>query len=80
MACHGNAVSASGFQVTALARDLDHPRWLYTMPNGDILVVESNKPSKPADSKNDDKGFLARLRGKVQSMMMERAGANPPQR
>lgn len=64
-----------GFQVTALARDLDHPRWLYTMPNGDILVVESNKPPKPADV---DKGFFARLRGKVQSMAMKRAGANPP--
>ncbi len=65
----------AGFQVTALARDLDHPRWLYTMPNGDILVVESNKPPKPADV---DKGFFARLRGKVQSMVMKRAGANPP--
>ncbi|WP_242447306.1 PQQ-dependent sugar dehydrogenase [Nitrosomonas supralitoralis] len=67
-----------GFKVTALARDLTHPRWLYTMPNGDILVVESNKPTKPTDSQNSNKGFFARLRGKVQFMMMERAGANPP--
>ena len=38
---------ARGFTVTALARGLDHPRWVYTLPNGDVLVVESNKPPKP---------------------------------
>ncbi|PZQ54465.1 MAG: sorbosone dehydrogenase, partial [Variovorax paradoxus] len=32
-----------GFKVTALARGLDHPRWVYTLPNGDVLVAESNK-------------------------------------
>ena len=37
----------TGFTVTALARGLDHPRWVYTLPNGDVLVVESNKPPKP---------------------------------
>ncbi len=28
--------TAPGFTVTAYARDLDHPRWVYTLPNGDV--------------------------------------------
>ena len=36
--------AAAGFQVTALATGLAHPRWIYTLPNGDVLVAESNKP------------------------------------
>ena len=35
-------VSAPGTEVTALARDLDHPRWIYVLPNGDVLVAETN--------------------------------------
>ncbi len=68
----------SGFQVTALARNLEHPRWLYTLPNGDILVVESNKPTKSADSDNINKGFVASIREKAASFLMEHAGANAP--
>jgi glucose/arabinose dehydrogenase len=30
-------VAPKGFTVTAFARDLDHPRWLYVLPNGDVL-------------------------------------------
>jgi glucose/arabinose dehydrogenase len=33
-----------GFQVKALATDLSHPRQLYVLPNGDVLVVEANSP------------------------------------
>jgi glucose/arabinose dehydrogenase len=36
--------AAEGFTVTAFARGLDHPRWLYVLPNGDVLVAESNTP------------------------------------
>lgn len=36
--------AAPGFTVTEYAGDLDHPRWLYRLPNGDVLVAESNKP------------------------------------
>ncbi|PXW89888.1 glucose/arabinose dehydrogenase [Nitrosomonas sp. Nm84] len=73
-------LAPSGFQVTALARNLDHPRWLYTLPNGDILVVESNRPSKSTDSNNinKDKDFIASIREKAASFLMERAGANAP--
>nr|WP_244073709.1 sorbosone dehydrogenase family protein [Nitrosomonas sp. PY1] len=65
-----------GFQVTAFARDLAHPRWLYTMPNGDILVAESNRPPKPTDNQANDSGLYAWIRGKAQSILMGRAGAN----
>ena len=37
--------AAQGFEVNALARDLDHPRWLYVLPNGDVLVAESTRLS-----------------------------------
>jgi len=37
-------VAAPGLRVNAFATDLDHPRWLYTLPNGDVLVAETNGP------------------------------------
>ncbi|MDB5713283.1 MAG: putative glucose/sorbosone dehydrogenase [Sphingomonadales bacterium] len=45
----GNAtpVVPAGLQVQALATGLEHPRSVYTLPNGDILVVESNGPKAP---------------------------------
>ena len=46
---------ASGLSVTALATGLDHPRWLYVLPNGDVLVAETNAPHRP----EDDKGLRA---------------------
>ena len=50
-AWHGNAkpVAAPGFSVSAYARDLHHPRWLYVLPNGDVLVAETNAPPKPGE-------------------------------
>lgn len=42
----------AGFQVTAFARDIENPRWLYVLPNGDVLVAQSRtlpKPAKPAE-------------------------------
>jgi glucose/arabinose dehydrogenase len=43
-------VAASGMQVTAFATGLDHPRWLYVLPNGDVLVAETNAPPRPDDA------------------------------
>lgn len=37
-------VAAKGLQVAAFAEGLTHPRWLYVLPNGDVLVAETNKP------------------------------------
>jgi glucose/arabinose dehydrogenase len=42
--------AAKGFSVNAYAEGLDHPRWLYALPNGDVLVAETNSPVRPADN------------------------------
>jgi glucose/arabinose dehydrogenase len=62
--------AAPGLTVHAFARDLDHPRWLYTLPNGDVLVAETNAPPKPDDSRGI-KGWIAKL-------IMANAGAGVP--
>ena len=61
---------APGLQLTEFAKGLDHPRWLYVLPNGDVLVAETNAPPKPDDSKG--------IKGKVQTLVMKRAGAVTP--
>jgi glucose/arabinose dehydrogenase len=40
-------VAAAGLAVNAFATGLEHPRWLYLLPNGDVLVAESNGPERP---------------------------------
>ena len=62
--------AAPGFVATALVRDLDHPRWLHVLPNGDLLIAETNAPPKPEDGKG--------LRGFFQKIIMKRAGAVTP--
>ena len=42
---------ASDLAVNAYATGLDHPRWLYVLPNGDVLVAETNGPDRPEDAK-----------------------------
>ena len=61
---------SSDFKVDAYASGLDHPRWLYVLPNGDVLVAETNSPPKPDDGKG--------VRGVVMKMVMKRAGAGAP--
>lgn len=36
-------IAPSGFTVTKYAGDLDNPRWIYVLPNGDVLVAEAKK-------------------------------------
>ena len=43
--------SAPGTVVKAFATGLEHPRWLLVLPNGDVLVAETNAPPKPDDGK-----------------------------
>ena len=62
---------AAGFQVQAFASGLDHPRWLYRLPNGDILVAETNSPPRPS-------GQRGGLRGWVAGLVMKKAGARAP--
>jgi len=61
---------AAGLAVQAFANDLDHPRWLYVLPNGDVLVAETNAPPKPDDRKG--------VKGWVMKKVMARAGAGTP--
>ena len=67
----GLPTPASGLAVTAYARGLDHPRWLYVLPNGDVLVAESNAPPKPAEASGGIKDWAA-------GIVMKRAGARTP--
>src|ERR1700704_5289386 len=45
----GKPTAANGMTVNAFATGLDHPRALFVLPNGDVLVAESNAPPKPDD-------------------------------
>ncbi|MFW5329882.1 PQQ-dependent sugar dehydrogenase [Hydrogenophaga sp. ZJX-1] len=67
-------IPARGLRVQAFARDLDHPRWLLVLPNGDVLVAESNAPPK-ADPPT---GIQAWAKGLVMGLVMKRAGAAVP--
>ena len=64
---NGAPQGAPGTIVTALARGLQHPRWLYVLPNGDVLVAESDAPARP----DDGKGIV----GKIGEYVMKRAGS-----
>ncbi|WP_231973062.1 PQQ-dependent sugar dehydrogenase [Variovorax sp. HW608] len=65
-----------GFVVTAFARGLDHPRMVYTLPNGDVLVVESNRPPRPEGG--EGKGLAAKFRDMATEIVEGRAGAGVP--
>ena len=59
---------AAGLKVQPFAADLDHPRWLYRLPNGDILVAESNSPPRKGGG----------VQGAVMKLLMGKAGAGVP--
>jgi glucose/arabinose dehydrogenase len=62
--------AAPGTRVGAFASGLDHPRWLYVLPNGDVLVAETNAPPKPEDGRG--------IKGWVMGLVMKQAGAAVP--
>jgi glucose/arabinose dehydrogenase len=59
---------AKGLRVNAFAKNFDHPRWLHVLPNGDVLVAETNAPPKR------DGGFS--FRKWIMGRFMKRAGAS----
>ena len=63
-------IPASGMRVNAFAGNLDHPRWLYVLPNGDVLVAETNAPQRPDDG--------AGIKGWLMKWAMNKAGAGMP--
>jgi glucose/arabinose dehydrogenase len=58
---------AAGFAVKAFATGLDHPRWLYVLPNGDVLVAETNAPERPKEGHGIKGWFMKRLQKKAGS-------------
>ena len=63
-------VAAPGTSVAPFATGLDHPRWLYVLPNGDVLVAESNAPPQPDDNKG--------IKGWFFKYFQKKAGAGVP--
>ena len=66
----GAPVPVAGTVVKRFAEGLDHPRWLYVLPNGDVLVAESNAPPRPEDGTG--------VKGWFMKLFMRSAGATTP--
>ena len=60
-------LAAPGLQVNALVTGLDHPRWIHVLPNGDVLVAESNAPPRPEEGRGVKSWFM--------KLFMKKAGA-----
>jgi glucose/arabinose dehydrogenase len=67
---NASPVAAPGLAVQAFASNLDHPRWLYVLPDGDVLVAETNAPQRPEDARG--------LKGWFMRRVQKRAGAGVP--
>lgn len=61
-------VAAPGLRVVAFAKGLSHPRWLYRLPNGDVLVAETNSPPRKGGG----------ITGWVMGWLLGKAGAAVP--
>src|SRR5262249_45811113 len=62
--------ATAGGTVTAFAKDLQHPRWVYVLPNGDVLVAETAAPKRPEEGKG--------LKARVMGLAMKKAGSAVP--
>lgn len=63
--------AAEGLEVAAFATGLDHPRWLHVLPNGDVLVAETNAPA-------DRESPYGPIRSFFMKQVMQKAGAATP--
>jgi len=63
-------IAAPGLKVNALVTGLDHPRWIHVLPNGDVLVAETNAPPRPEDNKG--------VKAKAMGFFKKKAGAGTP--
>jgi glucose/arabinose dehydrogenase len=62
--------AAPGTRVSAFATGLQHPRWVYVLPNGDVLVAETSAPERPEEGKG--------IKGRVMTHFMKKAGSAVP--
>jgi YD repeat-containing protein len=62
-------VAAPGLSVSRFAEGLDHPRTMLTLPNGDVLVAETNAPPR---------GEAGGITGLVMKLFMSKVGAAVP--
>ena len=60
--------AAAGLKVNAFAGGLDHPRWMYRLANGDVLVAETNSPPRKGGG----------ITGAVMGYLMKKGGAGVP--
>ncbi|WP_296721769.1 PQQ-dependent sugar dehydrogenase [Erythrobacter sp.] len=63
--------AAAGLEVMRFAEGLDHPRVLYTLPNGDVLVTLTRAPAK----ENEASGIMATVRGWIEGILFAKAGS-----
>ncbi len=61
---------ASGLEINAFVSGLDHPRWLYVLPNGDVLIAESNAP--------EGSGLCSELKNIAAGVVLNYGGARTP--
>jgi glucose/arabinose dehydrogenase len=66
---------AQGLKIEALATDLQHPRSLYVLPNGDVLVVESKSPDVQPIARPKDL-----IMGWIESMVTSGGDTGPSNR
>jgi len=62
--------AAPGTRVAAFATGLQHPRWVYVLPNGDVLVAETAAPERPEEGKG--------IKGRAMTYFMKKAGSAAP--
>jgi len=62
--------AAQGTRVAAFATGLQHPRWVYVLPNGDVLVAETAAPQRPDEGKG--------IKGRAMTYFMKKAGSAAP--
>ena len=66
----GEPAASEGLDVAPFADGLEHPRWLYVLPNGDVLVAETAAPERPEEGKG--------IRGFFMGKAMKKAGSVVP--
>jgi glucose/arabinose dehydrogenase len=64
-------IAAAGLRSAVFADGLEHPRWIYVLPNGDVLVAETAAPPKPEGASGGIKGWFMQ-------QAMKKAGSAVP--